>query len=344
MPLRSLILLLPALAAAVDIAPPEPPNPYNTSEARTLRDVLSESFHKKVADTMPVADLRALYRKLWNADQERRSMDGEALDPTWAKAHQEEEHAQERAAMVDSLNRLGGTSDPSMTDDALRQAIAERKAASEAKAKEERTKQAEEEARKRDELSRQIEAEQKAAPPPKDRQATFVADKSHQVPMRIYAKPTDVASDDLMLTYVKENLIRPEMTAVERANVIEQGRRLVDQRSRFKAEGAEPVMVSGTGIELWMRPYASPTDPERLFYKLGLYNPTDNLLTLQSATFAFVNSARNKPQYEGHYLFFAAPAGCGNEMSFNDSLYKDPGQTFTILDCNLEFSEAFKKK
>lgn len=93
MPLRSLILLLPALAAAVDIAPPEPPNPYNTSEARALRDVLSESFHKKMADTVPVADLRALYRKLWNDDQERRSMDGEAVDPTWAKAHQEEEHA-----------------------------------------------------------------------------------------------------------------------------------------------------------------------------------------------------------------------------------------------------------
>ena len=344
MPLRSLILLLPTLAAAVDIAPPEPPNPCNTSEARALRDVLSESFHKKVADTTPVADLRALYRKLWNADQERRSMEGEAVDPTWTKAHQEEEHAQERAALVDSFNRLGGTTDPSMTDDALRQAIAERKAANEAKAKEERAKQAEEEARKRDELSRQIEAEQKSAPPPKDRQFTVIADKSHQVPMRVYAKPTDVASDDLMLTYVKENLVKPEMTAVERAKTIEQGRRLIAQRASFKAEGAEPVMVSGTGIELWMRAYASPTDPERLFYKLGLYNPTDNLLNMHSASFAFINSARNKPQYEGHFTFFIATAGTGIEMAFNDNLYKDPGQTFTILDCTLEFSEAFKAK
>jgi hypothetical protein len=32
--------------------------------------------------------------------------------------------------------------------------------------------------------------------------------------MRIYAKAADVASDELLLTYVKENLIKPEMTSV----------------------------------------------------------------------------------------------------------------------------------
>src|SRR5271154_1950740 len=126
--LRLLLLAGPALLlCGTDVPPPEVPNPFNTSESRAIRDCLEDTFHKKTSDKLSLEELQALYRKLWNEDQEKRFFDGNPTDPRWAKAHQDEEAVEAHNKMVDELHRLGGKAKPEMDDEALKAAIAERK-------------------------------------------------------------------------------------------------------------------------------------------------------------------------------------------------------------------------
>lgn len=101
------LLFLVQMGWGVEIDPPEVPNPYNVSEARALRDHLTEEFGLKGLEGRSAAELRDRYRAAWNQREADRLAEGKAGDPRYAQAQAEEASARRLAAAVAELGKLG---------------------------------------------------------------------------------------------------------------------------------------------------------------------------------------------------------------------------------------------
>lgn len=104
--------LLPLLAciaglSAVDIDPPEVPNPWNTSEARALRDCLLENYQTKVPATTTLDELRVMYSTAWNTAQAALLAKGAGADPRYVAAQEADERQRLEARL-----RSAGTAIP----------------------------------------------------------------------------------------------------------------------------------------------------------------------------------------------------------------------------------------
>ena len=225
------------LVLGADIAPPDVPNPYGTSEGRAIRDVMTETYHQKLSDKLPLKELQAAYRKAWNDDQLNRYDSGRDLSPQWLAAYQQEEDSKARKRLVNDLTRLGGQADDTMDVAALERAIADRKSI----VTKEKSVLAEAEiAKRREDASRQIEGEQK-------NDTDRSSGKGKQViALSLYVTSADLMSDeDVTKTYIAAHF-KPDSTALERKGVEARAKMLVDERQSHKKMGWAPAMVSGT--------------------------------------------------------------------------------------------------
>jgi hypothetical protein len=323
--LRLLLLAGPTLLlCGTDIPPPEVPNPFNTSESRALRDLLQETFHKKTSDKLSLEDLQSLYRKLWNEDQEKRFFDGTPTDPRWAKAHQDEDAVEVHNKMIDELRRLGGKATPEMDDDALKAAIAERK---EWMRRADREQRAAEEAKRHEVVH--------AARPANDPKALATA---QPVAMHMCTGEGDLSSNGALIALVKEAAIQPDMTQPERDMVDSTAKALVASRDVLKQAGGVPVLVSGSGIELWMRLSPLADDAQKVHLALTLINPTGKHLHLDRATIAITGSSHNPASVvidEG----IACPPTAAVTSDKGVDLIQDDGQQITVSGCVLTAME-----
>ncbi len=314
--MRLLLLAAPTLLlGATDIPPPEAPNPFNTSESRAIRDVLEESFHKKTSDKLSLDDLQQLYRKLWNEDQEKRFFDGNPVDPRWAKAHQEEEAVEAHNKMVDELRRLGGKATPGMDDDALKAAILERK---EWMRRADREQRAAEEAKRHEVV--------KPARPGTDAKILTTA---QTVPLHMCTGAGDLSSNGALIALVKEAAIQPDMTQPERDMVEGTAKALVADRETLKQSGGVPVLVSGSGVELWMRLSPLADDARKVHLALTLFNPTGKHLHLDRVTIAITGSTHNPATLEIAEGIACPPtAAAGSDKGVD--LVQDDGQQVSV--------------
>jgi hypothetical protein len=318
--LQRLLILAGTVCAlcATDIPPPAVPNPFNTSESRAIRDVLDESFHKKTSDKLSLEELQALYRKLWNEDQEKRFFDGTPTDPRWAAARQEEEAAEAHTKMIDELRRLGGKVAPGMDDDALKAAITERK---------EWMRRADREQRAAEEAKRH-----EVAHGPNPAGAGTATASVQPVTMHLCTGINDISSDGALSALVTESATQPDMTQPERDMVAATAKALVASRAELKKEGGIAMLVSGSGVELWLRLSPSPDDPSRIHCSLTLINPTGKHLHLDHATIAIAGSTHNPATLAIDEAIACPPTAAASSGKGAD-LVQDDGQQITVSSC-----------
>ncbi len=308
-------LLLMGTLTGTDVAPPEAPNPFNTSESRAIRDVLQETFHKKTSDKLTLEELQALYRKLWNEDQEKKFFDGNPTDPRWAKARADEEAVEAHNKMVDELVRLGGKPKLGMSDDEVKAAVTERK---EWAQRADREQRAAEEARKHE-----IAHPKGPANPGKS------PTTAQPVVMHQCTGPGDLSSDAALIALVKEAAIQPDMTQPERAMVEIMAKELVARRTALKQSGGVPMLVSGGGVELWMRLSPLADDATKVHLALTLINPTGKHIHLDAATVAVTGSAHNPHTVTLDEMLICPPTAAAASDKGLD-LVQDDGQQVTV--------------
>ena len=328
--LRSLLLLIPAvLTFGVDIAPPEAPNPYGTSEGRAIRDVMEETYHQKLSDKVPLDALQAAYRKAWNDDQLKRYDHGQDPDPKWLAAYKQEEETKSRSRLVNDLSKLGGQADDAMDTAALERAIVDRKAAI---AKEKSALAEAEIAKRREEAIRQIEGEQHRQPAP---ERSSVTDK-RAMAMTAYFAASDAMSDaDIMKTYIAAHF-ETTHTALEKKELEARAKKLVDERQAFKKRGGVPAMVSGTGVEIWALPIPT-NDPEKIYFGLKVFNFTDKAVNVKNYQLDVKNSTRNPATISVTEDFIGSFAASWSSSLVGSSgpYFKDPGQTIKMTEATL---------
>jgi hypothetical protein len=300
------------------------PNPFNTSESRAIRDLLEETFHKKTSDKLSLEELQHLYRTLWNEDQEKRFFDGNPTDPRWAKAHQDDDLLEAHNKMVDELRRLGGKATPGMDDDALKAAIAERK---QWMLRADREQRAAEEA-KRHEVPQ-------AGRPAGDAKAPAAA---QPVAMHLCTGASDLSSNGALIALVKESAIQPDMTQRERDMVETMAKALVESREMLKQAGGVPVLVSGSGVELWMRLSPLADNAGKVHLAVTLINPTGKHLHLDKASIAITGSAHNPATLEFDEGIACPPTAAASSEKGVD-LIQDDGQQVTVAACVLTATE-----
>jgi len=88
----------------VEVDPPAAPNPYNTSEARALRDHLDETYGQKFGAKTSLEDLQTAYRLAWNVRQANLLVEGKA-DPVYVAATEQAD----RVELMARITELGGT-------------------------------------------------------------------------------------------------------------------------------------------------------------------------------------------------------------------------------------------
>lgn len=330
--LRSFLLLLPAMAAlAVDVDPPEVPNPYNTSEARAIRDVMAETYHQKLSDKVPVEELRTLYRKAWNNDQQRRLDEGKDPDPKWLAAHQQEEAQEAIAVRRKELARLGGTATATMDADALDKAITERRAAI---AAEQKAKAAADLAAQREAAAKQIEEEQRRQEA-KERASAASTKKTTSITLDI--TPKEAPSAQEVINRLIENKRSPGNTQHDLAKIQKEAEEAVAVRTKFQKSGYTLSFISPIGIEIWTK--VVPTeDPERMEVDVRTMNYSEASHTLNTITIGFTGSKRNDPNYEVDthlHIWTITPF----RSTLLGPYYVDPGQTLHMIGADITADE-----
>jgi hypothetical protein len=278
-------------AYGADVTLPEVPNPYNTSESRAIRDHLEEAYRLKASEKMSLEELRELYRKTWNDDQEKRYFAGDAARPadkTWVQAYLTELEQAQRAKWVATLERLGVSAPVDATAEQLRTL-----AAKVAREQEETVVK-----KRRDETERLIAeaAKQNTA------EAAVNADKpkSSQTNARGAILMTPVFGEQDILTEARirgaTNVFtkKPSVTERDRKEIERTADSFIDTRQRFiKNFNAVAVATNNTGIEVWLGTKPSSIDKERAHLYMFIVNMTPNLRYMNTYDIVFNGSKRN---------------------------------------------------
>ncbi len=285
-------------AYGADVTLPEVPNPYNTSESRALRDHLEEAYRLKASEKMSLEELRELYRKTWNDDQEKRYFAGDAARPadkTWEKAYLSEQEKTQRAKWVATLERLGASAPDDATVEQLR-ALA-------AKVAREQEEAVEKKRRDETEHLRAEAAKQNAA------EAAANADKpkSSQTNARGAILMTPVFGEQDILTEARirgaTNAFtkKPSVTEHDRKEIERTADSFIDTRQRFiKNFNAVAVATNNAGIEVWLGTKPNQVDKERAHLYMFIVNMTPDIHCMNTYDIVFNGSKRNTKLTSAH--------------------------------------------
>lgn len=290
---KSMLLTLfsGTLALGADLTPPEVPNPYNTSEGRAIRDHLEETYRLKVSDKLSLDELRDLYRKTWNTDQEQRFLAGDSARPAdaeWVKAHLDEEEKAQRAKWVATLERLGVSAPNDATIEQLRALAAkvarEQEEAVENKRREE-TERLRAEAAKQNAAAAAADAEKPKAAGPNARGSILLTP--------VFGEQ-DVLTEARIRGAVNVFTTKPNVTERDRKEIERTADGLIDTRQRFiKNLKAVAVATNNAGIEVWLGTKPSLSDKERGYIYLLIVNMTPDERYMNSYEVIFTGSKRN---------------------------------------------------
>lgn len=219
-------------ASALDMQPPDVPNPWNTSESKAIRDHLTETFRVQAPANANDEQLRALYKKTWLADQEDRFINGGEVDPRFLAAKKLEAEAIRRDSLIAGLERLGIHPDHSLTTDALNELLDKTKA---------------------EQVQRQVTTMPAATPEPQSEDRRTISsqtDHSIALQLRPVTNSDKMPDEDSFAKNLSFGLSLGKSTASSLRAATSAAQRLARERTRIAGKSSYTLIGDG-GIEAY---------------------------------------------------------------------------------------------